>query len=1331
MKSRLSLVFVVVVITTLAVTWAVTAQSAPVPGPSAAPSGRRELLANYHPPSTVLNAETGTKPLLRSADFKPTAATALSALGQPGTSFRPVQTFGITERAYFSDTTHLNMPWGLATAGNAVWIAESWGERALKFTNTGTFMTQIGQPGFRSGASGTDLEWLTDVAIDSGGNIWLVDSDASHLAQFDASGAFVSELGENWNCGPGNTQFCAPRGIAFDGAGNIYVSDRDNARVQVFDSSGAYLSTIGETSVTGSDNAHFNGLEHLAIDAGNNLYVADSANHRVQIFNSAHVYLATIGVAGVEGNDNAHLSWPTGVTTDASYIYVADSGNHRVQIFNRATRAYVATLGTGWGSGNDQFYWPTDVAVDASGSLYVADSANYRVQQYTSSRVYARTYGVTGVPYLTDGDHYNRPSGVATDRAGNLYLTEERGQRLIKLNAAGVPQWAVGQPGVTGDDNAHLAGPGGVSLDSAGRIYVADAWNNRIQIFNSDGTYYATLGTGWGTGTYQFNGPYSLAIDKNDNLYVAERWNRRVQVYNNQRVYVATLGVTGVAGTDNTHFNDPYDIAVDVAGNLYVVDNGNHRVQVFNSSRVYIRTIGESGVAGDDFAHFNSPTGVAVDAAGRVYVADGWGSRVQVFDNTGAYLTTIGGNSSSRPGQFRQVEGMTVDAAGTVYTADSLNHRLLRFALGVPGWVQRNINGFGDRRTNIILALAPFNGQLYAGAYNWGGTGAQLWRTTGAAWTAVITDGFGTPTNRGIDHLLEFNGNLYAGVWNEDPDTGVTTGGEIWRSGNGLSWTRVVSQGFGDPTNGEVFRFAVFSDTLYATTWSYTNTHGAEIWRSPTGDTPDWTRVVSNGFGTLSQILGLDTFNGALYAGTWNNTTGGAVWRTTNGLTWTQVSLNGFGTPANWSVTSFAEFGGELYAGISNGLTGGQVWRCQECDGSDWTQVSSGGFGDINNFRVDGLIPFDGQLYAITINNVTGLEVWRTSNGTLWTQDNPDGFGNSNTRAGYWDNSHAVFNSRLFIGAWNGISGAQVWQKTVTADFTASPTEGTPPFNVSFINNSTGDYTTTLWDFGDGFTSTVNSPTHTYATRGSYTATLTIGDGVETAMHAIGIQALQHVYLPLILRNAGTVVYDDFSQAAFNGAYDPAKWSYAGTPGDFSAQQQNGALVFTNRSGLDAGGADLFAIQPGLRTLRQVQQFEARLKVSSDHTGGYAFVKSQIFADVAGHGWWTQCRLGSGGSQPNFVCDVSTSDANGIHFEYLTPNVAANYNTWYTARIDFDPATARLSFYLNGALVGAHTPADALTLKTINTFRPQVGVWNDASNTTGTRYVDDVRITTP
>jgi PKD repeat protein len=91
----------------------------------------------------------------------------------------------------------------------------------------------------------------------------------------------------------------------------------------------------------------------------------------------------------------------------------------------------------------------------------------------------------------------------------------------------------------------------------------------------------------------------------------------------------------------------------------------------------------------------------------------------------------------------------------------------------------------------------------------------------------------------------------------------------------------------------------------------------------------------------------------------------------------------------------------------------------------------------------------------------------------------------------------------------------------VSADFTGNPTSGVAPLTVDFTNTSTGDYTTSLWDFGDEVTSTLESPTHIYSATGTYTVTLTIsgfgGSDAEVKKEYITVQ--YGVYLPLVVRD--------------------------------------------------------------------------------------------------------------------------------------------------------------------------------------------------------------------
>ena len=68
----------------------------------------------------------------------------------------------------------------------------------------------------------------------------------------------------------------------------------------------------------------------------------------------------------------------------------------------------------------------------------------------------------------------------------------------------------------------------------------------------------------------------------------------------------------------------------------------------------------------------------------------------------------------------------------------------------------------------------------------------------------------------------------------------------------------------------------------------------------------------------------------------------------------------------------------------------------------------------------------------------------------------------------------------------------------LNAAFSPSKTSGAFPLEVNFVDRSTGNVTSWVWDFGDGNTSTEANPTHTYNDAGRYSVSLTVGDGTNT-----------------------------------------------------------------------------------------------------------------------------------------------------------------------------------------------------------------------------------------
>jgi PKD repeat protein len=90
------------------------------------------------------------------------------------------------------------------------------------------------------------------------------------------------------------------------------------------------------------------------------------------------------------------------------------------------------------------------------------------------------------------------------------------------------------------------------------------------------------------------------------------------------------------------------------------------------------------------------------------------------------------------------------------------------------------------------------------------------------------------------------------------------------------------------------------------------------------------------------------------------------------------------------------------------------------------------------------------------------------------------------------------------------------------ARYVAEPVRGIVPLVVTFTEASVGEINAWLWDLGDGTTSTLPNLTHTYASPGVYTVTLTVSgpSGNDTTIRQALIEVKPHkIFLPLILRS--------------------------------------------------------------------------------------------------------------------------------------------------------------------------------------------------------------------
>jgi hypothetical protein len=145
-----------------------------------------------------------------------------------------------------------------------------------------------------------------------------------------------------------------------------------------------------------------------------------------------------------------------------------------------------------------------------------------------------------------------------------------------------------------------------------------------------------------------------------------------------------------------------------------------------------------------------------------------------------------------------------------------------------------------------------------------------------------------------------------------------------------------------------------------------------------------------------------------------------------------------------------------------------------------------------------------------------------------------------------------------------------VFLTTVQADFTQNITSGDAPLKVQFTDLSSGRPNTWLWDFGDGGTSSLQNPVHTYTSAGTYTVTLTAGTVYDQGSVHSGISTVVHK--ENLISVTGSVQDMQPGSGAIPGSSSPTKTEFSAADieefiGQRSLPGTSGQLVSDNSTG--------------------------------------------------------------------------------------------------------------------------------------------------------------------
>lgn len=280
-----------------------------------------------------------------------------------------------------------------------------------------------------SGADGVPatqarLGQLSAMAVDSQGNLYLADTDASTVRRISAADGTIStvagisrgsnpearraiKLPANHANVPGTqVTLSSPCALAVGPADELYIADGNNSVVYRLDATGDATIVAGTLGSYGhspdgtqATSALLGEPCGLAVDSAGNLYISDEANEIVQKLTVSDGTLKTVAGnyasgSGYSGDGAAataaQLESPMGLVLDRNgNLYIADSSNNVVRKVDAVT-GFISTFagnnrrghsGDGGLATAARLANPTALALDAAGQLYISDTDNQEVRK--------------------------------------------------------------------------------------------------------------------------------------------------------------------------------------------------------------------------------------------------------------------------------------------------------------------------------------------------------------------------------------------------------------------------------------------------------------------------------------------------------------------------------------------------------------------------------------------------------------------------------------------------------------------------------------------------------------------------------------------------------------------------------------------------------------------------------------------------------------------------------------------------------------------------------------------------------------------------------------
>ncbi|MBK5269605.1 MAG: hypothetical protein JJE22_01200 [Bacteroidia bacterium] len=344
-----------------------------------------------------------------------------------------------------------------------------------------------------------------------------------------------------------NTAFYFSFGIAMDSKGNAFVTGKNNKIIKITPEGKAELFAGGGRNYKdgkGKEAGFFN-TDGIAIDSSDNLYVADGS--RIRKISPGGEVMTIAGTLTAEVKDGSiksatFLNTENIAVDNKGNIYVTDyspgidwkpgqirnSGEYIIRKIS--SDGVVTTIKDGYN--NLILKYPRGLACDAAGNLCVCASVSHCIKKISPSGV------ITTVAGQCDKTIFNsvykegnintavltNPSGIAITKNGDIYISDDRLNRIIKIANNKVTTVAgsgkisfsgnIAGASETGETDgkalqAMFHTPMGIAFDKSGNLYIVDGSrssrnNSYIRKLSTDGTVSTFCKHVWNEKTQQY-----------------------------------------------------------------------------------------------------------------------------------------------------------------------------------------------------------------------------------------------------------------------------------------------------------------------------------------------------------------------------------------------------------------------------------------------------------------------------------------------------------------------------------------------------------------------------------------------------------------------------------------------------------------------------------------------------------------------------------------------------------------------------------------------------------------------------------------------------------